>query len=105
MNEGVQQLVEWIKGASPILWGAAYRQVFINGIEELFCCGISVVAACWGYRYGIKNWDHLEEGKLFVVLGVALAVICSIGFFTDVIDYFANPTFAAIHELAKLTHK
>jgi hypothetical protein len=102
MNDTIQRLVEWLNNASPIVWQAAYRQVWIDGIENLILFGVTTVVGIWGFRLLRKNWDDLEEGALFGSLGVIVAGILSAVFLTCVIDCFVNPTFQAIKNLAGL---
>ena len=104
MNEAIGQLVEWLKTASPIVWQAAYRQVYIDGFENIllviFFITVSVLFLRLATHARKNNWDDLGIGLSYGAFGLAalIAIPCLI----EVIDCFANPTFQAIKYLASL---
>ena len=102
----LQQLVEWVKTASPVLWQAAYRQVYVNGIEEIIGIVFFAALAFFGLSRVRENWDEWDEVVVFfAVLGVLVSFIISFAFLFGAIDDFANPTFQAVKNLAGLVKK
>lgn len=102
MNETIQQLVEWVKTTSPVVWQAAYRQVYIDGFEYAFTSVIFVIAFFYLFSFTKKSWEDMEEGRLISGIGLGILGTVTIIFFANAIDCFANPTFQAIHALHHL---
>ena|SRR5712664_3481497 len=104
MNEAIQKLVEAVQKASPVVWNAAYRQVYINGIENvlLFFAFLFAGKALWKFSKKLADDNSDEVGVFFGRLGAiglfALCIPCVLEF----LDCFLNPTFAAIKQLKGL---
>lgn len=100
MNEAMQKLIDAVQKASPIVWQAAYRQVWIDGIENLLLTVFFAVSASllWKWRKRVED----EVGQvLLAVLAMASMGLTVIAFLFT-LDFFLNPTFAAIKELRQL---
>ena len=104
MNEAIGQLVDWLKTASPIVWQAAYRQVYIDGFENILLAIFFIIVSVLFWRlatHARKNdWGDLGVRLSYGAFGVAalIAIPCLI----EAIDCFGNPTFQAIKYLASL---
>jgi hypothetical protein len=121
MMEGdlLEKLIEFLEGASPVVWGAAVRQVQINAAMHFFwavCCALVLVACLLVLRWAILKdrevnnndtagrWrnDDYEIPIIFSAVGAAIFL-----FFTALLVSFglaivANPEYYAIRELVGL---
>ena len=116
MDEQVQQLIDAVKNAAPVMWQAAYRQVWIDGIENLLVAGTFAILALllrktakyyasrdsWGNPSERQDWT--EPGPILSMVGCGIATLLTLPFIVEAIDCFANPTFQAIKNLAGLRH-
>ena len=104
MNEAMQKLVDAVQKASPVVWRAAYRQVWIDGVENLLLLIACLTGGWLLWRFGQKltNDDAAEAGIFFARLGAVLAWVFILPCAISAFDCFANPTFAAIKELKGL---
>lgn len=116
MNEAMQKLIDAVQRASPVIWQAAYRQVYIDLAEMVLCViGLLFVARAlmlWRKEYIISElgpnpdttfnnpkWDLPALG---LALGAMACYLISAILDLYIMDYAFNPTFAAIKELKGL---
>jgi len=104
MNEAMQKLIDAVQKASPVVWQAAYRQVWIDGIESLIlllgfiCGGITLLK----FAKYLQSENAEEVGIFFAYLGSVGSFLLTIPCLICVLDDFFNPTFAAIKNLKGL---
>jgi hypothetical protein len=128
MNETLQELVEFLKTASPVVWEAAMRQVLALGYLNitLGILALILVIACisvlvrlykecslfallkGNFSYAQDRQYQLEHPLLdmkgeapevFLWIGVAMGVIIAISFLPIGILRLVNPTWYAIQLL------
>ena len=104
MNEALKKLIDVVQQASPVIWQAAYRQVFVDGAEFALLFIVFVLSAILLWEFGRKLADDNadEFGVFFARLGAVVAAWVSLIFFVSMLDCFLNPTFAAIKEIKGL---
>jgi len=104
MNEAIKKLVDAVQQASPVVWNAAYRQVWIDGVENIIWLIASVVGCILLWKLAARLSDDRgdEVGIFFARLGSIVLVPVSLVFLACAIDCFTNPTFTAIKELKGL---
>lgn len=114
MTELLQQLVEFIKDASPYVWNLLIKQEYINAYANLIWTGILLILCIIGVIIGIKMWKLGDEEKdddsswygasltsfvISVITGVIGLVIL-----TPAVKILLNPEYyAIIHIIGKLT--
>jgi uncharacterized membrane protein YfcA len=102
----LQELIEFVKTASPVLWGIYIKQAYVDGIYSvifgvaLICVGVVILLAGLRIRKAEKEKDYSEfdDGGaywmaiIFGILGICagLVVGCSS------IGNFVNPEYQAI---------
>ena len=104
MMENMQVIIDSIKTAAPVVWDAAYRQVYIDIFEDLIGAVICFVSALWLIRIPMKrdNWNELKiESVAQRVSAIALSFLFLM-FLATALEYLLNPRFAAIKEILSL---
>jgi len=111
-DQAMQKLVDAIEKASPLLWHAAYRQVFVELAEQAFAIAVLVFCARILIRIRKKAMTPADENHYAAnaddpvpLLCAVGAAICGVAIFVlciCVLDYSLNPTFVAIKELKGL---
>lgn len=110
-EEALQQLIDAVQKASPVIWQAAYRQVRIESFEY-FCGAVFLLSLCLlVFRRGPNVISGLCErpdagDRAFIkgacyVIGTILAV-ATCGVSSEALERVINPTFAAIKLLKGL---
>jgi hypothetical protein len=110
MNESIERLIDIVQKASPTIWQAAYRQVFIDGVENCVCALAFLMVAIYLWRLRPRLWAAYKAdesscndlGTVVALVGFMFAVGLAVGCLCFALDNFANPTFAAIKALAEL---
>lgn len=107
MNEAMQKFIEAVQKASPVVWAAAYRQVWVEAIEASLCLIILFIGGFIFMRFAkrVKVTGPYDDGELLKVFLWAASVLSfTISFFLcgEVIERLANPTFQAIKNLKGL---
>lgn len=106
MNDAIQQLVGFLQNASPVVWQAVYRQVYIEGVESVLAMFAFLFATGFAWRWLRKNWENADEMVCaLMVLLIIVGFFVSGVFLYSAVDDFANPTFQAIQQLAGLVVK
>lgn len=100
MNEAMQKLIDAVQKASPVVWQAAYRQVWIDFAE---CCLAVVVLLSVGLLFlrWARTWQDSDDRGFGRVIGWAISLFSLVPF-TIAMECIFNPTFAAIKELKGL---
>ena len=106
MNEAMQKLIDAVQQASPVVWHAAYRQAWIDGIENvLLMMGVILLSLVFRQlrkKVLVLDNDVTEPPAiLFWILSFGFAVIAT-PFLIGALDCFLNPAFAAIKNLKGL---
>lgn len=112
MNEAIQKLIDAVQKASPVVWQAAYRQVWIDAVEAIITIIILLYAARWMYQRreelierdkdGYRKVDTDDPGPVLLGIGVVVCLLLSVPCLWFAMDSLLNPTFAAIKELKGL---
>jgi hypothetical protein len=107
MNEAMQKLIDAVQKASPVVWQAAYRQVWVELMEALLCLVIFIVAGFVLLRFAKRAqvtgpYDDGELTKIGLWAGTVLSFVISFFLCGEVIGRIANPTFQAIKNLKGL---
>lgn len=105
MDKVLQELIEFVKSASPVIWQALYRQVYVEALGFiLWAIGLAVLAVILFRlaKFAVKkkeedgymsDWEILYGFCYFfsVVVGIV-----AFGLLVSVIQHVANPQFYAI---------
>lgn len=120
----LEKLVQFVETASPVIWQAAMRQVYVNAVSYLVWgvvfLALTVVAvyvvrriyrtrheiqakkeatrAAGGYYYG-RDEDENEITAILAAIGAIAFGITALGLAQAGIARFVNPTFYAIRLL------
>ena len=107
MDDALQQVIDFLKTASPVIWQTLIRQVYSEAISYLvwaFVLGGISFALAKLFIYGTKQLDedtysvwNLWRWVCVVVSG--FAGLTSFGILVSAIQWFANPEFYAIRFL------
>ena len=100
MNEAMRKLVDAIQKASPIVWQAAYRQVWIEGIEA-FVVAIAFLVAGMAFLLWARTWRDSGDRAMGKGLGCFISLL-SIPCGMFVLECLLNPTYQAIKNLKGL---
>jgi len=105
----LQQLIDFINSASPVVWNAFVRQVYANSIVSILfgllslaiAIGVSLLAKRY-YKIKIfkeKNGWDAENETIAAYLSMTLSaimVIATLGLIANAIKGFLNPDYYAI---------
>lgn len=100
----LQELIDFLKTASPLIWEALYKQVYVIAWAKLaWVTGLaisavtSVILAKWAHRKNeedsLDSWDGLEA---FAYILTGVIVIISFSLLVGAAMRFANPNYYAI---------
>jgi len=104
MDEILMELVEFLKNASPVVWSALIRQVYVEAFSKI-AWGIGLAALCYisvkttKYAYNKTKDDSYsmwELGGIFLAILSVVVGIWSFENFVEAVKWFANPDFYAI---------
>lgn len=102
-EQALQQLIELIKNASPVVWQAIMKQVTANSFELLFWSLVSFCAmfiflklAAYGNKMKQEEKDDWETPYLSGIFLAALCFTVASMFLIEVLERFYNPEFYAI---------
>lgn len=103
----LEELIELVKNASPIIWDALYRQVFVEGLSYLIWAVFLIFVAVGFVR--LAKWSALKAKKIksyltndfeiITMFAYAFSVIsgfASFSLFVTAIKWFSNPSYYAI---------
>jgi hypothetical protein len=135
LEEGLKQLIEFVKAASSVLWQAAYKQVYADAVVNSIWLLIMLMITFFAIKlvvYSIKefkkdierrkketeatgkvyNWntdekdDNSSIGTILLFSFVAiLPSVISIMLLTDVVRWLINPEWYAIQKLINMIPK
>jgi len=104
-QEILSQLVEFIKNASPTVWGILLKQVYVNATSFLIWFFILLFISFALFKLGNYGRKKSKEDNDDIgwFIGYLLSYICSgtllivsLSNFTDAMVRFANPEFYVI---------
>ena len=113
MEDGlIQRLVEFVEKAAPVMWEAAYRQVYVNILQNTIYGLFFLVGAIvcymfgryWKNREAKSSWDE-ENYTLYMLIFLTVGLIAlflSFLFFVPAIGGLINPDYYAIKNLINL---
>lgn len=110
MNEVLAELVLFLKEASPLVWSALVKQVYIEASAKIaWAVGFLIVSLLIFKLVQYKKAEYdkeYDDGKFLTdcewawgYAGVALAGVLSFDHFVSAAMWFANPEFYAIRFL------
>jgi hypothetical protein len=94
----ITELIKFIKQASPVIWQAAYRQVYVGVWASVVAILLAIGA--WLYLWTrMSQWEpgHPEKEVCYLILlgfllALAIALVCQL-------SHLANPDWYAIQLL------
>jgi hypothetical protein len=100
----VQQLIDFVKTASPLVWNILIKQVYSEAIADLIwafglggTCFVFVKVALYGFEKNkddeFSDWSY---GKWLGVIFATISGIISFSLIIGAVQWFANPEFYAI---------
>ncbi len=114
MNEVLQQLLDFVKSASPQVWATLVRQVYVDAIMDIVWAVILIAAAVFLYLLAKRCRAEQEETDSFSsdeawdmaaissYVGMGFCVLLTLVMLTAAMPRFANPEFYAIRWLASV---
>jgi hypothetical protein len=60
MDQAIQQLIEFIKTASPVIWATLVKEAYYQGITSLVWVLVFIVLAVLAFRYGKVSQKNYE---------------------------------------------
>lgn len=101
----VEKLIEFVENASPVIWEAMYRQVYINAIYQglagaVLVCLAVVFFTVFKRTYKKDGFDN-DAACVAIILSVASAIVGA-AFLVSVIGPMVNPNYYAIDNLLDL---
>ena len=107
MTELLQQLIDFIKAASPMVWGIYVKQVYVDAAVGVFW-GIGVlIASPFLTKFAKYAFNKYEEDKYsgwdmwayFACAGAVCGVAIGLVLITTYIKGFINPEYYAIQNI------
>ena len=106
MDQVLQELVDFLKAASPVVWEALYRQVYVIALSKIIWAFGLAFLIFGAMKLSKKAWEWHEEDNGFgdynqlayfcygfrVIVGVV-----SFGLVVSAIMRIANPNYYAIN--------
>ena len=109
MDTLLQELIAFLKGASPVVWEALYRQVYVNaGAFIAWAIGLAALCAAF-FRVGKFSWSEYKKdeysmydaGSVFVYIASACLGFAAFALLVNAAMQFANPEYYAIRYILK----
>ena len=97
-DEAMQRLIDFISTASPVVWEAAMRRVYVVVIADLIWGAVFFGCAYGLYKYAKKNQDDWDD-EMGRTMFYALIVVCALAgglVTTSGLMWLGSPTYAAI---------
>ena len=112
MNPLLQQLIDFLKSASPIVWSTFVRQVYTYaGADFIWVIGLSIASIFLVKlgKYGKKisddeSYSGWEIGYIFSFIGSAIAGGVAFGLLISGIMGLINPQYYAIQLILSNLH-
>jgi hypothetical protein len=107
MTELLQQLIDFIKAASPVVWSIYIKQVYVDaivgvvrGIALLVASPFLAKFAKYAYKkYGEDTYSGWDFVGCFAWSGVAASIIIGYLLITSYAKGFINPEYYAIQNI------
>lgn len=108
MNDALQRLIEFVEAASPVIWAAYFKQVYVHTAVNLawaLVMGGCVPLLVRARKYCEKKYeaqDHFDSWEIGVALawvGIVSTAFIAIGLTLSAAGRLANPEFYAIQLL------
>jgi hypothetical protein len=109
MSAALQQLIDFVKSASPVIWSTLVRQVYTYAVADILWAMMSVTCAVFLYKLAMKNkpqydkdkkddkfYAHWEVGIPLCFVGSAITTLIAFGLIVAAIMAFMNPYYYAI---------
>lgn len=107
IDEVLKRLIEFLQGASPLVWSALIKQVYIEALARLaWAVGLLVITFLLVKLVNFQKKAYEEkynDGRFFsdsewawLWAGVAATGIASFALIVSALMWFANPEFYAI---------
>lgn len=102
-DEVLSKLIELVETASPVIWAAALRRVYVVVIADLIWGAIFFGFAYAAYRYARHMWDEWDDSfpQTVSVVAIALLVLFGALVITSGLMWLGSPEYAAIKFLVK----
>ena len=101
MDEILRALIEFLKEASPLVWGALIRQIYSSAIAQIFWAVIALVCGGMSWRNAArfsKAWGDREA--VYWLKGLAiLLLLASLGLVISGVMMIYNPSYYAIRHI------
>jgi putative Mn2+ efflux pump MntP len=104
MDTLLQELIEFVKNASPTLWAIYVKQSYVEGIGSLAFFVVLLVVGVIVVKIGLKvkkqkeledSYDDNSFHWFLISIGITLVGASIVVFFSS-IGYFINPEYQAI---------
>ena len=104
MNEALQKLIEFVESASPVIWAAYLKQVYVFATGNLAWAAVlgsgyvairKAAAYCWKQCEESSN-DDWEIGLGLAWASIVIVGLVAVGLTIGAGMRFANPEFYAI---------
>jgi hypothetical protein len=109
MNEALQQLIDFVKSASPTVWGVLVKQVYVYAVADILWALMLIAVAFLLYRLAMANkpqYDrdekngkfdkHWELGIPLCFCGSAVFTLVAFGLLVMAVMALINPYYYAI---------
>ncbi len=105
MDETLKLLVEFVRTASPVIWEAVYRQVYVQMFNNFM--GIVFFSAVYICLLKFARWvgkedEDSDDATTIKVIGTLLYILVLIMFIVGIVNRLLNPDYHAIKILLRL---
>jgi hypothetical protein len=103
MDEAIAKFIEFVSTASPLVWAALIKQVYVE-VFSMVAWGVGfAVIAFYLYRFGKKKQEEDDsDNEPIIVIAYIIVAACGLAAFgklVSAIKWSINPEFYAIHLL------
>ena len=101
MTELLQQLIDLLKGASPLVWAAYMKQVYVTAGQSAAWAILLLIAIPFIAKVG-NSLKKLDEGwEWFFYFGAAFLGVMTLMLITSAISSVINPEYYVIQNIIK----
>lgn len=102
-DEVLLKLIEMVESASPVIWDAALRHVYVVVVADLIWGIILLGSAYAVYRFARRMWDEWDndDPQIISVIVIALLVLFGALVITSGLMWLGSPEYAAIRFLLR----
>jgi len=108
-EELISELVEFVRTASPLIWQAFYKQVYIEAISNtaigIVLLIITVILWVWFFKERKKFIESVyarDEDYWFIAGTGFLSTVITVAVLITVLTRFLNPNYYAIMKIIEL---